>query len=52
MEMSLKPTNLVVVLSDEHNKRVTGCYGHSMIKTPNLDKLAAQGTRFASAYTN
>ena len=48
----MKPTNLLFIMSDEHNKRVTGCYGHSMIKTPNLDKLAAQGTRFTSAYTN
>ena len=48
----MKPTNLIVILSDEHNKRVTGCYGHPQIKTPNLDKLAARGTRFTSAYTN
>ena len=48
----MKPANTIVILSDEHNKRVTGCYGHPMIKTPNLDKLAARGTRFTSAYTN
>jgi len=48
----MTPTNLIVILSDEHNKRVTGCYGHPQIKTPNLDKLAARGTRFTSAYTN
>ncbi|MGE0559482.1 MAG: sulfatase-like hydrolase/transferase [Burkholderiales bacterium] len=45
-------TNLIFILSDEHNKRVLGCAGHPMIKTPNLDRLAAQGTRFTSAYTN
>jgi arylsulfatase A-like enzyme len=39
-------------LSDEHNKRVTGCYGHPMIRTPNIDKLASLGTRFTPAYTN
>ena len=48
----MKATNLIVILSDEHNKRVTGCYGHPQIKTPNLDQLAARGTRFTSAYTN
>ncbi len=48
----MKPTNLLFILSDEHNKRVTGCYGHPMIRTPNLDALAARGTRFTSAYTN
>lgn len=48
----MKPTNLIFILSDEHNKRVLGSYGHSMIRTPNLDRLAAQGTRFTNAYTN
>jgi choline-sulfatase len=45
-------TNLIFIMSDEHNKRVLGCAGHPMIKTPNLDALAARGTRFTSAYTN
>ena len=48
----MKPSNLLFILSDEHNKRVTGCYGHPMIRMPNLDRLAARGTRFTSAYTN
>ena len=39
-------------MSDEHNKRVLGCYGHGMVRTPHLDRLAARGTRFTSAYTN
>jgi choline-sulfatase len=48
----MKPTNLLFILSDEHNKRVAGCYGHPMVRTPHLDALAARGTRFTSAYTN
>lgn len=48
----MKPTNLVIILSDQHNPRVMGCSGHPMVKTPNIDKLAARGTRFSSAYTN
>ena len=48
----MKPSNLLFILSDEHNKRVTGCYGHPMIRTPNFDRLAVRGTRFTSAYTN
>ena len=47
-----KPSNLLFILSDEHNKKVLGCAGHPMVKTPNLDALAARGTRFTSAYTN
>jgi choline-sulfatase len=48
----MKPSNIIFILSDEHNKRVLGCGGHPMIRTPNLDALAARGTRFTSAYTN
>jgi choline-sulfatase len=49
---NVKPTNLLFILSDEHNKRVLGCNGHPMIRTPNLDALAQRGTRFTDAYTN
>jgi len=48
----MKPANLIFILSDEHNKRVLGCEGHPIIRTPNLDALATRGTRFTSAYTN
>ena len=48
---SVPPANLLFILSDQHNLRGTGCYGGDGI-TPNLDRLAAAGTRFASAYTN
>ena len=51
-EGSMKPTNVLFILSDEHSRRVLGCYGHKMIRTPNLDALAARGVRFADAYTN
>ena len=47
-----RPTNLVIILSDQHNPRVMGCAGHPLVQTPNLDRLAARGTRFTSAYTN
>ncbi len=45
-------TNLIVILSDEHNPKVAGFAGHPVARTPNLDRLAARGTRFTSAYTN
>ena len=43
--------NLLIILSDEHAPRAMGCAGHRFAHTPNLDALAARGTRFAAAYT-
>jgi choline-sulfatase len=48
----MKPANLLFILSDEHNPRVLGAAGHPLIQTPNLDRLAAGGVRFSSAYCN
>lgn len=47
----MEPTNLLIIMSDQHNRRMLGCYGHDIVETPNLDKLAAQGTLFTDAYT-
>lgn len=47
----MKPKNLVILMSDEHARDASGCYGHDIVKTPNLDALAAGGTRFTNAYT-
>lgn len=48
----MQPANMLFIMSDEHNRRVMGCSGHELIKTPHLDRLAAQGTRFTAAYCN
>jgi choline-sulfatase len=48
----MEATNLVFILSDQHSRDITGCYGHSVVQTPNIDRLASRGTRFANAYTN
>ena len=45
------PANLIFIQSDNHNRQVTGCYGHAIVKTPTLDKLAARGVRFANSYS-
>tara|TARA_R110000751_G_scaffold254230_1_gene353684 strand:+ start:4302 stop:5735 length:1434 start_codon:yes stop_codon:yes gene_type:complete len=43
--------NLLVIMSDEHQSRALSCAGHPLVKTPNLDKLAARGIRFTRGYT-
>ncbi len=44
-------SNLLVIMSDEHQARALGCAGHPFVQTPHLDALAASGTRFTDAYT-
>ena len=44
-----RPGNVLVILSDEHTRRVFGSYGNPVVKTPHLDALAQRGTRCASA---
>ena len=47
----MKPANVLFILSDEHQRAAAGCYGHPLVQTPHLDRLAARGVRFTSAYT-
>jgi arylsulfatase A-like enzyme len=42
--------NLVFVLVDDMGWTDTGCYGSTFYQTPNIDRLAATGVRFTSAY--
>jgi N-sulfoglucosamine sulfohydrolase len=42
--------NILMIISDDHGIDDLGCYGNPVIKTPNLDALAAAGTRFTHAY--
>ena len=48
----MRATNQLFLLSDEHTRGALGCYGHPLVKTPNIDALAARGTRFIAAYSN
>jgi choline-sulfatase len=47
----MRSENLLFLFSDEHEARVLGAAGHPLARTPNLDRLAARGTRFTSAWT-
>ncbi len=42
--------NFIFVLSDDIAQGDLGCYGQKLIKTPRLDQMAAEGTRFTQAY--
>jgi choline-sulfatase len=44
--------NILMIMSDEHNANVLGCYGNKIIRTPNLDGLASRGVVFESCYCN
>ena len=45
------PKNLVFIIADDLGYGELGCYGQEKIRTPHLDQLAAEGTRFTRHYT-
>jgi choline-sulfatase len=44
--------NILLILSDQHAFNVSGPYGHPIVQTPNLDRLAAEGVVFENNYCN
>ncbi|MEZ5535449.1 MAG: choline-sulfatase [Thiolinea sp.] len=44
--------NILIVMADQLSAKAVGCYGNPTVKTPNIDKLAAEGVRFENAYTS
>jgi choline-sulfatase len=48
--MAKTPPNILVIMSDQQSKHVLGCYGNTLVRTPNIDRLAAGGMRFTGAY--
>jgi arylsulfatase A len=47
-----RPPNLVFLLSDDLGYGDLGCYGSRDIRTPHLDRMAAEGVRFSDCYSN
>jgi len=43
--------NIIVIMSDEHDPMVSGCYGDRIVHTSNLDGLAERGIVFENCYT-
>ena len=48
--MSKKP-NILFIVSDQHNAKVTGYNNHPDVKTPHLDRMASEGVRFNNCVT-
>ena len=44
------PPNVIFILADDLGYGDLGCFGQKLIKTPNIDRLAAEGMRFTQAY--
>lgn len=44
--------NIVFFFTDDQASSMLGCYGHPLVKTPNIDRLATKGTRFANAFVS
>lgn len=46
-----RPPNFVIIFADDLGYGDLGCYGHPTIRTPNLDRMAAEGMRFTQFYS-
>ncbi len=47
----VKKPNIIYILADDLGYNELGCYGQEKIRTPNIDKLAAEGMRFTQHYS-
>ncbi len=46
-----KRPNIIFIMADDLGYGDIGCYGQKEIQTPNIDRLAAEGTRFTQCYS-
>ncbi|MEC7863158.1 MAG: sulfatase-like hydrolase/transferase, partial [Verrucomicrobiota bacterium] len=43
--------NFIIIFTDDQGYEDIGCFGSPKIKTPHLDKMAAEGRKFTSFYS-
>jgi arylsulfatase A-like enzyme len=48
--MTKKRPNIVFILADDHAAKAISCYGYSINRTPNIDRIAQEGVRFDHCY--
>ena len=48
---SVRKPNILLIMADQLAARYLAAYGHPLVKTPNLDRLAREGVVFENAYT-
>ena len=47
-----KQPNILLIMSDEHNRAIAGCYGNKVVQTPHIDSIAERGVVFENHYCN
>ena len=50
MRAATRKLNLLFIMSDQHQREASGCYGSREVQTPHIDEIAANGIRFDRTY--
>ena len=50
--MSNDQPNVLLIMTDQHRHDLMSCVGDSIVPTPNIDRIAGRGVRFANAYSS
>ena len=48
----MEKPNILIIMSDEHAPMYSSAYGHPIVRTPNMERLAEAGATFDAAYCN
>jgi arylsulfatase A-like enzyme len=49
-QTTARPPNIIFILADDLGRGHCGCYGQTKIRTPNIDRIAAEGMKFTNFY--